>query len=505
MPISSEHDYRIKRLRQALPAAFGESAPLWVAGEWRSGQTTMPTIDPSTGEPLMDIVVATEAEVDIAVEAAQMAVGIWWQMDGQDRARILRRTADSIRESRAHLGLLDTLDAGRPIRDTVARDAERAARLFEFFAGLTDRLRGATVPVQPGRSNHLNLEPYGIVGAIIPWNYPLTNAAGKIAPALATGNAVIVKPAEQSPLSALLLAHLVHEAGLPGGLLSVLNGLGPVTGDCIARHPAIGKLSFTGSTIVGRALGGIAGSLLKSITLELGGKSGFVVFGDADLESAADALVFSAFNNAGQTCTAATRLIVDRTVIERLLGLVRARIEILKIGDALEPDTQVGPIITAKQRDRIKDYVEIAEKSGFMRLPFRFSSLPERGFFVEPAIFIDVDPVAPIAQEEVFGPVVTVEQFSDEDEALSLANGTNYGLATSLWTDSLTRVQRLVPRIQSGLVWVNSVHSLYPGSPYGGYKQSGLGVEMGTEAVQQHMRGKSVWIEHARWISPWSG
>jgi acyl-CoA reductase-like NAD-dependent aldehyde dehydrogenase len=488
-----------------LPDGFGESAPLWIAGQWRAAATKMPTIDPSIGMPLMDVDIAQEAEVDMAVEAAQAAAARWWRMDGQDRARILRRIADGIRGSREALGLLDTLDAGRPIRDTVTRDTERAARLFEFFAGVTDRLRGATVPVQPGRSNYVEYEPYGVVGAITPWNYPLTNAVGKIAPALATANAVILKPAEQSPLSALLLAHIAHQAGLPAGLLSVLNGPGPITGDRIARHPAIGKLTFTGSTDVGRHLGGLAGTLLKSVTLELGGKSGFVVFADTDLEIAADALVFSATNNAGQTCTAATRLIVEESVAERLLDLVRVRIGRLRVGDALQPDTMVGPIISAQQRTRIRDYIEKAEKSGAIRLPLGRLELPEQGYFVEPVIFVDADPAAPISQEEVFGPVVTVVRFSEEEEALALANGTRYGLATSLWTDSLSRAQRLVPRVESGLIWINSAHSLHPASPYGGYKQSGLGTEMGSEAVQQHMRVKSVWVEHGGWESPWSG
>jgi acyl-CoA reductase-like NAD-dependent aldehyde dehydrogenase len=497
---------RAERLRASLPENCASPLPLWIDGGWRpsSSGERMPCIDPTVGVALADVATASEADVESAVAAARRAQDKWWRADGQDRARVLRRIADGIRSRGGALGTLDTLDAGRPIRDTATRDVERAARLFEFFAGTTDRLRGAVVPVQPGRTNLVEYEPIGIVGAITPWNYPLTNAAGKIAPALATGNAVILKPAEQSPLSALLLAWIADEAGLPPGLLNVLNGDGPSVGNAIVRHPAIGKIAFTGSTAVGRHIGAVGGELLKSLTLELGGKTGFIVFADADLERAADALVFSAFNNAGQTCTAGSRLLVEKSASDRLLDLIAERLKRVKIGDPLDPETEVGPAISASQRDGVLRYHAEAFSLGLRRFDLGSRALPTSGYFLEPAIYLDVDPGAKIAQEEIFGPLVTVTPFATDDEAIAIANGTRYGLATTVWTGSLARSQKMAREVLSGLVWINNVHSLHPGSPYGGYKQSGTGVEMGEEAIRQHMKVKSIWIDDGSWRSPWA-
>jgi acyl-CoA reductase-like NAD-dependent aldehyde dehydrogenase len=497
---------RKERLSACWPKGFGPVAPLWIDGAWRapSAGTTMSCVDPTVGEALIDVAVASTEDLEAAVEAARRAQLVWWESDGQDRARILRRIADEIRLHAKALGTLDTLDSGRPIRDTATRDVERAARIFEFFAGTTDRLRGAVVPVQPNRTNLIEYEPMGIVGAITPWNYPLTNAAGKIAPALATGNAVILKPAEESPLSALLLAWIAHKAGLPAGLLNVLNGSGPTIGDAIVRHPDIGKITFTGSTSVGRRIGAITGDLLKSVTLELGGKTGFMVFADADLDRAADALVFSAFNNAGQTCTAGSRLLVEASIAGEFVSKVADRLNDIAIGDPLDPETRIGPVISARHRDMVLAHLAAASASGLKRFDLPSRSLPEAGFYVEPSIFLDVSPTAAIAQEEVFGPMITVTSFTSDDEAIVIANGTRYGLATTVWTNSFQRARRVSREARSGLIWINTAHSLHPGSPYGGYKQSGVGLEMGQEAIQQHMKIKSVWMEDNAWQSPWA-
>lgn len=497
---------RIERLRNSLPGDFDGTVPLWIGGEWHrpADADTFACIDPTVAEPLIDVTIAGAEELEAAVAAARKAQAAWWRSDGQDRSRILRRIADGIRKHAVALGTLDTLDAGRPIRDTTTRDAERAARLFEFFAGTTDRLRGAVVPVQPGRTNLVEYEPIGIVGGVTPWNYPLTNAAGKIAPALATGNAVILKPAEDSPLSALLLAWVAHEAGLPAGLLNVLNGEGPTIGEAIVRHADIGKITFTGSTSVGRWIGALGGELLKSVTLELGGKTGFIVFADADLERAADAFVYSAFNNAGQTCTAGSRLLIEKTVAQDFYRLISERIEAIRIGDPLDPETQLGPAISWRHFGEIRRRLSDPENSDLKKLPLAMPALPETGYYLEPAVFVDVDPKRSIAQHEIFGPVVTATAFSDADEAIAIANGTPYGLATTVWTSNLAKARRVSREAQSGLVWINTVHSLHPGSPYGGYRQSGVGHEMGMEAIQQHMKIKSVWIEEGPWQSPWA-
>lgn len=497
---------RKELLAACWPQDFGSVIPLWIDGGWRSSSNSaaMLCVDPTIGEPLTDVAVASIQDLESAVEAARKAQQAWWQADGQDRARVLRRIADEIRLHAKALGTLDTLDSGRPIRDTATRDVERAARIFEFFAGTTDRLRGAVVPVQRNRTNLIEYEPIGIVGAITPWNYPLTNAAGKIAPALATGNAVILKPAEESPLSALLLAWVAHKAGLPAGLLNVLNGSGPIIGDAIVRHPDIGKITFTGSTAVGRRIGAITGELLKSVTLELGGKTGFMVFADADLDRAADALVFSAFNNAGQTCTAGSRLLVEGTIADDFVGRVASRLDETVIGDPLDPATRIGPVISARHRKMILAHLQAPSTTELKHMGLRPRSLPEAGFYVEPSILLDVSPTAAIAQEEVFGPMITVTPFASDDEAVEMANATRYGLATTVWTNNFSRARRISREARSGLIWINTVHSLHPGSPYGGHKQSGVGHEMGQEAIQQHMKIKSVWMEDKDWQSPWA-
>lgn len=498
---------RRNRLREAFPISIDQLLPLWIDGDWAqsSGNDAIECIDPTIGEAIAEVSTASKDDLESAVVAAKRAQSAWWSVDGQDRARVLRRVADCIRKYGKALGTLDTLDAGRPIRDTASRDVERAARIFEFFAGTTDRIRGAVVPVQPGRGNTIEYEPIGLVGAVTPWNYPLTNAAGKIAPALATGNAVILKPAEETPLSALMIAWIAHKAGLPAGMLNVLNGAGPVVGDAVVRHPEIGKITFTGSTGVGRSIGAIAGEGLKSVTLELGGKTGFIVFADADLEAAADALVFSAFNNAGQTCTAGSRLLVQDTVSEDFLHLVRDRIERIVIGDPLDPATWLGPAISAHHQQKVLRTISEAMDAGLERISVAERALPSKGFFIDPVIFRGVDPRLDIAQQEIFGPLVTVTEFQDDDEALAIANGTPYGLATTAWTSDIYRARRIGREAKTGIVWINTVHSLHPGSPYGGYKQSGSGVEMGEEAIRQHMKSKSVWIEDGRWAGPWFG
>lgn len=504
MPIPLKE--RLELLQGSFPAPVDQTIPLWVNGGWRetSSADQMECMDPTLGRRLVSVATAGAEDIEVAVDTAKHAQTAWWALDGQDRARILRRIADGIRQHAQALGTLDTLDAGRPIRDTAARDTERAARLFEFFAGTTDRIRGASIPVQPGRGNSIEYEPIGLVGAITPWNYPLTNAAGKIAPALATGNAVILKPAEESPLSALMLAWVAHQAGLPEGLLNVLNGPGATVGAALVREPEIGKICFTGSTSVGRYIGAQAGQDLKSVTLELGGKTGFLVFADADLERAADALVFSAFNNSGQTCTAGSRLLIEASVADRFLALVAERIAKIRIGDPLDPATQVGPAISARHQAEVFRWMEKAAGSGLTPLDLPERVLPEQGYFVRPTIYTGVDPDSTIAQNEIFGPVLAVTTFNNDDEALEISNGTPYGLATTVWTENLRRARRIAREADSGLVWINTVHVLHPGSPYGGFKQSGLGVEMGQEAIQQHMRIKSVWIEDGPWVSPWA-
>lgn len=504
--MTTPHAAAAQALRAHFPGEPDEPLRFWVAGEWCSdGTQTFDTFDPTTGQRLFEVHAAGQDAVGHAVEAGHAASARWWRTDGQDRARVLRRIADAIRAKAEPLGLADTLDVGRPIRDTVVRDVERAARLLEFWAGATDRLRGAHVPVQPGLDNTTTYEPYGVVGSITPWNYPLTNAVTKVAPALATGNAVVLKPAEESPLSALLLAACAHEAGLPAGLLNVLTGLGETTGDAVVRHPGIEKITFTGSTAIGRLIGGIAGESLKSVSLELGGKSANIVFPDADLSTAVDAAVFTAFMNQGQTCTAGTRLLLHRSIHDAFLAAMHRRTRHLRVGDPLEAETHVGPLVSPAQLSRVRAYLDIASEEGAHRvdLPVEHGPRPDAGNFADPVVLTGVNHGMRVMREEIFGPVLSVAAFDSDEEALAMAGDAEYGLATALWTRDLSRAHRFAGALTSGLVWINTVHSLHPGSPYGGYKQSGVGLEMGLEAISQLMRVKSVWTAIEPWRSPW--
>lgn len=501
---TTKHADAMRRLRAVLPGAGEPVLPNLVGGDWVvDDHETFETVDPTTGQPLAKVTVSGPATVDRAVAAAQESGDRWWRSDGQDRARALRRVADTIRQQAEYLGLADTLDVGRPIRDTVSRDVERAARLFEFWAGTTDRLRGAAVPVQPGFSNVVQREPYGVVGAITPWNYPLTNAATKLAPALATGNAVVLKPAEDSPLSALLLAQCLLNAGLPPGLVSVVTGPGESTGAALVSHPGVGKITFTGSTGVGRSIGQVCGGALKSVSLELGGKSPMLVFADADLDAAADAAVFTAFLNTGQTCTAGTRLLLHESVAEEMLRRITDRVAVLRVGDPLDPSTDVGPLVSRQQLSTVEGYVRSGIEEGAQQFDLAIT-VPEQGYFHQPVIFTEVGSAMRIAREEIFGPVLSVFTFRTREEAVAMANDTPYGLAASVWTSDLELAQGLSPVLEAGLVWINCVHVLHPGSPYGGYKTSGVGLEMGEEAVSQLMKVKSVWTAAAKWQTPWS-
>jgi acyl-CoA reductase-like NAD-dependent aldehyde dehydrogenase len=479
---------------------------LFINGKWQDSKSgrTFVTYNPATNEPLTEVSEAVIDDINLAVESAHHAFNETWRdLPNDERGRILYRIAEVIEKYREELGLLDTLDAGRPIRDTVTKDVTRAINIFKFYAGLTDKIRGANIPVQSPFINFTRKEPYGVIAAIIPWNYPLTNAVTKIAPILACGNTVVLKPAEQTPLSALKLAEICKEAGLPDGVLSVVPG-GPEAGEALTKHPKISKVTFTGSTEVGKKIIENGKFSLKSYTLELGGKSPIIIFEDADMDQASDAAVFSAFMNQGQTCTAGTRLLVQESILEPFLNLVIQKAKILRIGDPLDPQTQIGSLVSREQYERVKEYIDLGLKEGAQialggEEP---KGVNKKGYFLLPTIFTNVKREMRIAQEEIFGPVLSVITFRDEEEALSIANDTMYGLAASIWTKNLQKAHILSHKIESGLVWINTIHTLSPASPYGGYKESGTGLEMGLEAADQYMKTKSVWINLGNWESP---
>lgn len=462
------------------------------------------SINPATGSTIAELSKGTQEDVDRAVAAAKKAyIDVWKEMSPSDKGDILRNIARRVRKEKELFGQMDTMDAGRPISHTSAGDAEAVARLFDFFAALPEYARGSTVPTAAPILNYSVREPYGVVGAIVPWNFPMINVATKVAPILACGNTVVLKGAEQAPLAALLLAKIAVEEGLPPGVLNVVNGDGE-TGAAIVKHTDVAKITFTGSTKTGQyILENCEG--IKSSTLELGGKTANVVFEDADIDAAVEGALFTVFMNQGQTCTAGTRLVIQESVKDIFLEKLVFRINELKIGDPLKTDTQIGAVISEKQLQRIEEYIQIGLQEGAHlltggeRLHIEGN---EKGFFMKPTIFVDVNPDMRIAQEEIFGPVLVVLSFKDQEEALKIANGTKYGLATSLWTNDMKKVHNLANKFESGIVWVNTVHTLSPSSGYGGYKDSGVGLEEGMEAMGQYMKLKSVWINYGDYVGP---
>jgi aldehyde dehydrogenase (NAD+) len=486
-----------------LPKACAVAGRHWIGGAWvasRSGETFV-TLDPTTGRELHQVARAAPADVDDAVAAASAAAPAWRDFDGIERGRILRRAADLIRARSESFAILDTLDAGRPIRDTGAPSTEGAARLFDYYAGLADKLRGATQPMGPAHSALIEYEPHGVVGALAPWNYPLSNAATKLAPALACGNTVVLKPAEQAPLSTLLLGELLHQAGIPAGVVNVVTGYGHDAGARLVDHPQVNHISFTGSTATGRIIGAKCGGRIRPVTLELGGKSANIVFADADLAMAAKGTAFTILNNQGQTCSAGTRLIVHRSVAGELLDRFRGEVSRLRVGDPMRAATHVGPLVSQEQLAAVEAKVADGRASGGLIEPVAVGEYAPvaGGYFIEPLLVRDADPKAGIAQSEIFGPVLCVFTFDTDDEALALANDTEYGLAAVVWTRSLASYERARRELEAGLIWVNCPHDLHPGVPVSGFRNSGLGSEYGAEAMLNYMKQKST---VSTWL-PW--
>ncbi|MBB2970096.1 betaine-aldehyde dehydrogenase [Mesorhizobium sp. RMAD-H1] len=465
---------------------------------------SLPVIYPATGEEIAKLHSATPAIIEQAARAAADAQGAWAALKPVERGRILRRTAEILREKNRQLSELETLDTGKAIQETLVADAASAADALEFFGGIISGFNGEFVELG-GSFAYTRREPLGVCAGIGAWNYPIQIAAWKSAPALAMGNAFIFKPSENTPLSALALAEAYKEAGLPDGLFNVVQGFGDV-GAALVDHPDVAKVSLTGSVPTGKRIMGQAGAHLKHVTMELGGKSPLIVFDDADLESAIGGAMLGNFYSTGQICSNGTRVFVQRTIRERFVERLVERTRTIRIGDPLDEATQMGPLISAAQRDKVLSYIEKGKAEGATLS--NGGGVPhlqgfENGFFIEPTVFTDVTDEMTIAREEIFGPVMSILEFSEEDEVIARANDTAFGLAAGVFTADLQRGHRVIGQIKAGTCWINAYNLTPVEVPFGGYKQSGIGRENGIAALFHYSQIKTVYVEMGRVESPY--
>jgi acyl-CoA reductase-like NAD-dependent aldehyde dehydrogenase len=481
-----------------MPASTIKPGLLFIGGQWveSAAGATFRTINPATEESLTEVAEGRAEDIDRAVTAARKAFseGAWPRMPAADRGRLLWKIGDMLESRVAEIAEIETLDSGKTITESSRVDVPMAADCFRYFAGWTTKIEGETVPVRPPCFNYTLREPLGVIGQIIPWNFPILMAAWKVAPALAAGNTVVLKPAAQTPLSALRLAEVAQEAGLPPGVLNVVPGFGAVAGTALVEHPGVDKIAFTGSTPVGQEIMRRASGTLKRLTLELGGKSPNVVFADADIEAAVRGASNGIFYNKGEVCTAGSRLFLEESLHDAFLDKLQAHTAKLKQGDPLDPKTRLGPQVSEDQMRRVLSYIDKGKEEG-ARLVCGGSRPPGKGYFVQPTIFDAVAPGMTIAREEIFGPVLAVIRFREIEEVVRAANESAYGLAAAVWTRDIKKAHLAARALRAGTVWINT-YGLYDNAmPFGGYKMSGFGRELGRHGIMEYTQTKSVWVD----------
>jgi betaine-aldehyde dehydrogenase len=503
--IAGERTASLGHLERDATGAFS----LFLGGRFvaASDGGTRELIDPATGDLVGRVAEATHADAERAIALARAAFdeGPWPETPALERARLLHVLANEIDANAADLAALETLNCGKPLREA-EYDVADAANCFRYYAGLATKPHGQTFDVPAPSQSFTVREPIGVCGQIVPWNYPLLMTVWKLAPALAAGNVCILKPSELTPLSALWLAKMIAAAGFPEGVLSVLPGAGPVAGAALAESMLVDKIAFTGSVPTGQTIMRAAAGNVKKISLELGGKSPNIVFADADFETAIDYALFGIYANAGQVCSAGSRLVIERSIADRFVAELVRRAEKIVTGDGFDAATEMGPLVSRRQRDRVEEYIAIGTAEGATlacgggRLP---GDLGERGNFILPTIFTDTTPQMRIVREEIFGPVLAVQVFEGEADAIKIANDSPYGLAGAVFTNDGARAQRVIRKLRAGITWINAYHPTYNEAPWGGYKQSGIGRELGTYGFDAYTEVKQININLAVEPSGW--
>jgi betaine-aldehyde dehydrogenase len=475
---------------------------MWLNGEWRAAESgeVLQSINPATSEVLATFPKGGVADTQKAVRSAREAFdnGEWSKLTHKERGEILRRIAQLIREKASELAMLETMDNGKPIKETTFIDVPMTADTFEYFAGLSGEIRGETIPIPASAFSYTVREPVGVVAEIIPFNYPLLIAAWKLAPALAVGNTVILKPSELTSLTALELGKLMEKSGLPKGVVNIITGLGSEVGAELASNPHVDMLSFTGGTETGKQIMRMASNNVKKTLMELGGKGANIVFNDADLEVAVDGTLATIFMNQGQMCTAGSRLLLQEDIHDKFVEMLVSKTNKLKVGNGLDPDTHIGPLISAEHRGRVLQYIELGIAEGAKLVSG--GKMPqggglENGFFIQPTIFDGVTTDMKIAQDEIFGPFLSILTFSTQKEASRLANATRYGLAASIWSKDIQKATVTAQQIKAGTVWINTYGGFYNEAPFGGYKESGIGRELGKEGLLEYTQLKCITVD----------